>query len=48
MTMAIRFKGMTRIMLFLAVALVILGTSGCESNKGSREFIPGKGWTPTN
>jgi hypothetical protein len=34
------------VLVLLAVALVV-GTSGCKTHPGSREFIPGKGWVPT-
>lgn len=33
------------ICVFFAASLVLLST-GCKTNKGAREFIPGKGWVP--
>jgi len=34
-------------LLLLLLALGVgLGLSGCASDKGSREYIPGKGWVP--
>jgi hypothetical protein len=36
------------ILLFLLAALVV-GVSGCKSNRsGSKEYIPGKGWVPND
>jgi len=32
-------------LVLLMTALVV--ASGCKSHSGSREFTPGKGWTPT-
>jgi hypothetical protein len=35
--------------LFLAVVLVLSSVcllSACKTDKGSREFLPGKGWRP--
>jgi len=34
--------------LFFGLLLVtaILALPGCSSDKGSREYTPGKGWTP--
>ncbi|MBI4326973.1 MAG: hypothetical protein HY674_17165 [Chloroflexi bacterium] len=37
---------MLKVILLLLVALTLV-TSGCKSQSGSREFIPGKGWAPT-
>jgi hypothetical protein len=34
------------LLLMLALAVACL-TAGCASDKGSREYIPGKGWVPT-
>ncbi len=38
-----------RLVLLLAVATAAaaLLVSGCKSDSGSNEFIPGKGWRPT-
>ena len=38
---------MRKIILFLllGLAVALLG-NGCASDKGSREYIPGKGWVP--
>ncbi|MEP6663369.1 MAG: hypothetical protein ABJC04_06855 [Verrucomicrobiota bacterium] len=36
---------------YLLGLIAIMGAAvltGCKSNSGSREFIPGKGWVPTN
>ncbi len=35
------------VLLLLLAALISLVTGGCASDKGSREYIPGKGWVPT-
>jgi hypothetical protein len=32
--------------ILLLACMAILGT-GCKSDSGSREYIPGKGWKPT-
>jgi hypothetical protein len=38
---------MRRIALLLLVATaLVLGVTACKTHSGSREFIPGKGWTP--
>jgi hypothetical protein len=34
------------LLLLLGLAVTLLGV-GCASDKGSREYIPGKGWVPT-
>jgi hypothetical protein len=34
------------LLLLLGLAVVLLA-AGCASDKGSREYIPGKGWVPT-
>lgn len=33
-------------LLLLALLAVVLTATGCQTDKGSREFIPGKGWMP--
>lgn len=33
-------------MLLLLAALVV--GAGCKSHSGSKEYIPGKGWVPTD
>jgi len=33
-------------LLLLALGAVLVA-AGCASDKGSREYIPGKGWVPT-
>jgi len=33
-------------LLLLALLAVVLAATGCQTDKGSREFIPGKGWVP--
>ena len=39
---------MKKIFLLVALALLVGGAgSGCKSS-GSREFTPGRGWTPTD
>jgi hypothetical protein len=30
------------------LAVTVLAGVGCETNKGSQEYIPGRGWVPTN
>jgi hypothetical protein len=32
--------------LLLAFLAAALAATGCQTDKGSREFIPGKGWVP--
>jgi hypothetical protein len=39
---------MTKIALCVLVVLALVVGSGCKSSSGSREFIPGKGWVPTD
>jgi hypothetical protein len=40
---------MTKLIVILMVAgFVLLGTVGCQSSSGSREYIPGKGWVPND
>jgi hypothetical protein len=34
------------LLLLLGLAVALLA-SGCASDKGSREYIPGKGWVPS-
>ena len=34
------------LLLLLGLAVALLA-GGCASDKGSREYIPGKGWVPT-
>jgi hypothetical protein len=34
------------LVLLLGMAVALLA-QGCASDKGSREYIPGKGWVPT-
>jgi len=37
------------VLLALMMTGLLLAGAGCEAKKsGSREFIPGKGWTPTD
>jgi hypothetical protein len=39
-------RGMTKLCLLLLLAVALVG--GCVTEpSGSREFIPGKGWEPT-
>lgn len=33
-------------LLLLALLAVVLVATGCKTDGGSREFIPGKGWMP--
>ena len=37
---------MKKLLLLFVLAGVLAGTVGCKSDKGSREYIPGKGWEP--
>ncbi|MGN6387486.1 MAG: hypothetical protein ACTHMT_14730 [Verrucomicrobiota bacterium] len=37
----------TRLLLTIVLLASIAIATGCKSNPGSREFIPGKGWVPT-
>ncbi len=36
---------MTRLLMLALLALTLMAT-GCQTDKGSREFIPGQGWVP--
>jgi hypothetical protein len=36
----------TILILLLGLTVALLA-NGCASDKGSREYIPGKGWVPT-
>jgi len=38
---------MIRILLIVSLLGTLLLMSGCKTNEGSREFIPGRGWVPT-
>jgi hypothetical protein len=41
--------GMSKlILLFLLVAALVAGATGCKTHSGSREFVPGKGWVPND
>ncbi|MEN9574982.1 MAG: hypothetical protein RL514_2837 [Verrucomicrobiota bacterium] len=33
-------------LLLLLLLAATLAATGCQTDKGSREFIPGSGWTP--
>lgn len=33
-------------LLLLALLAATFAATGCQTEKGSREFIPGKGWVP--
>ena len=35
------------LLLLLGLAVTLLGVGCASSDKGSREYIPGKGWVPT-
>jgi hypothetical protein len=39
---------MSKLCLLLALVAILVGAIGCASTSESREFIPGKGWVPTN
>jgi hypothetical protein len=34
--------------LMVALCALILTGVACQSNSGSREYVPGRGWTPTH
>jgi hypothetical protein len=36
------------VFLLLLTAVVTLFATGCARDKGSREYIPGKGWVPVD
>jgi hypothetical protein len=38
---------MFRTLLLISLAATLICMTACKSNKGSREFIPGRGWVPT-
>jgi hypothetical protein len=38
---------MSKLCLLLVLVAVLVG-AGCASTSDTREFIPGKGWVPTN
>lgn len=46
-TMRIKLAAMTRAIALFLLAATLLAAAGCKTNKGSREFIPGRGWVPT-
>jgi hypothetical protein len=35
-------------LLFLLAGLVLALGAGCATHSGSREYIPGQGWVPTD
>ncbi|HSH95978.1 MAG TPA: hypothetical protein VK968_17660 [Roseimicrobium sp.] len=35
------------LLLALVLAAITLGSVGCKSDKGSQQFLPGRGWVPT-
>ncbi|EEF59785.1 hypothetical protein Cflav_PD2792 [Pedosphaera parvula Ellin514] len=37
---------MSKIYLILLMAIALAFASGCKTDSGSREFVPGKGWVP--
>jgi len=37
---------MKTLMILVAMAILLGIVTGCKSDTGSREFIPGKGWVP--
>lgn len=37
---------MKRVIIVLAILAATLVATGCKSDPGSREYIPGKGWRP--
>jgi hypothetical protein len=39
---------MKRILLLVLAVSVVACFSGCETESGSREYIPGKGWVPND
>jgi hypothetical protein len=36
------------VILLLVSGALIVGTVGCKTSSGSREYIPGKGWVPND
>ena len=40
------YAGGMKSLLWLVLLAVTLVATGCQTDKGSREFIPGKGWVP--
>lgn len=38
---------MKKLILALVCLLALAAVSGCKCKSGSREYTPGKGWTPT-
>jgi hypothetical protein len=40
-------KRLSTLALVVAIAVCVLAC-GCKTHSGSREFIPGKGWVPTD
>lgn len=35
-------------LILLALALILGAATGCKTESGSREYIPGKGWVPVD
>jgi hypothetical protein len=38
---------MNRVFITMLLAVIIIGAAtGCQSEEGARQFIPGQGWVP--
>jgi len=35
------------LVLLLLAALLAAAATGCRTNQGAREYLPGRGWVPT-
>jgi hypothetical protein len=39
---------MSKILVLMVLVAALVAGSGCKSHSGSKEFVPGKGWKPTD
>jgi hypothetical protein len=39
---------MSKLCVWVLLAVVLLVSAGCKTHSGSREYIPGKGWVPND
>ena len=39
---------MSKLVLLLALAALLVVAAGCSTSSGSRDYIPGKGWVPND
>jgi len=34
--------------MLLLITLMLAAATGCQTQSGNREYVPGRGWVPTN